>query len=206
MSTAPLSPLSPVQVAPWGTKLAQRRPNREGLVQVQLRASTLPRLTQLSTWIGGWPALEARLSPLMPVPALAGQTARLGEDWIARTGPEELWLVGPRDSALCSQATSALTPDIGHALDLSHARCRLSVQGAVTVPALQKLFALDFREAAFGVNEVRLTGAHHLPAVLHRTASDAFDLYVHTTYAHDQVESVFDAALEWGAELSILPA
>jgi hypothetical protein len=41
---------------------------------------------------------------------------------------------------------------------------------------------------------------------LHRTASDAFDLYVHTTYAHDQALSVFDAALEWGAELSIHPA
>ena len=206
MSTAPLSPLSPARVAPWGAKLAQRRPNREGLVQVQLRASTLPRLTQVSTWIGGWPALAARLSPLMPVPALTGQTARHGEDWIARTGPEELWLVGPRGSALCSQATSALKPDIGHALDLSHARCRMTVQGAGAVPTLQKLFALDFREATFGVNEVRLTGAHHLPAVLHRTASNAFDLYVHTTYAHDQVESVFDAALEWGAELTILPA
>jgi heterotetrameric sarcosine oxidase gamma subunit len=82
----------------------------------------------------------------------------------------------------------------------------LSVQGAGAVPTLQKLFALDFREAAFGVNEVRLSGAHHLPALLHRTASDAFDLYVHTTYAHDQVESVLDAALEWGAELTVLPA
>jgi heterotetrameric sarcosine oxidase gamma subunit len=206
MSPAILSPLSPAKVAPFGASMAQRRPNREGLVQVHLCASTLVHLTQFSTWIGGWPALAARLGPLMPVPASTGQTARQGEDWIARTGPDELWLIGAHGSALCSQATSALTPDIGHALDLSHARCRLSVQGAGAVPTLQKLFALDFREAAFGVNEVRLSGAHHLPALLHRTASDAFDLYVHTTYAHDQVESVLDAALEWGAELTLLPA
>lgn len=205
MSTAPLLPLSPVVVGPFGADMAQRRPNRQGAVHVQLQASTLTRLTHISSWIGGWPALAARLGPLLPVPELTGQTAQQGADWIARTGPEELWLITAPDSALPAQLQAALTPDVGHTLDLSHARCRLSMQGAGVVPTLQKLYALDFRGPAFGISEVRLTGSHHLPALLHRTASDAFDLYLHTTYAHDQVDSVFDAALEWGAELSILP-
>jgi heterotetrameric sarcosine oxidase gamma subunit len=196
-------PLVATRVGPFTADMAQRRPDRQGRVQVNMQASTLPQLTQFSTWLGGWDALAAALSPLMPVPAATGQTASQGGDRVARTGPEELWLIAAHGSPLPEQVKAALPPDIGHSLDLSHARCRLRLQGPGAVPTLQKLFALDFRESAFGVGEVRLSGAHHLPALLHRTAADAFDLYLHTTYAHDQVEGLFDAALEWGVELSI---
>jgi heterotetrameric sarcosine oxidase gamma subunit len=195
--------LSATRVGPFPADMAQRRPDRQGRVQVNMQASTLPQLTQISTWLGGWDALATALAPLMPVPAATGQTASQGGDWVARTGPEELWLIAAPGSALPQQVQAALPSDIGHSLDLSHARCRLRLQGPGAVPTLQKLFALDFREPAFGVGEVRLSGAHHLPALLHRTATDAFDLYLHTTYAHDQAESIFDAALEWGVELSI---
>lgn len=196
-------PIGATRAGPFPADMAQRRPNRDGQVQVRMQAGTLPRLTQLSTWIGGWDALAARLSPLMPVPAVPGQTATRDGHWVARTGPDELLLIAAPGSPLPQQLRDALPPYIGHSLDLGHARCRLRLQGPGAVPTLQKLFALDFRAPAFGVGEVRLTGAHHLPALLHRTAADAFDVYLHTTYAHDQIESLFDAALEWGVELSV---
>jgi heterotetrameric sarcosine oxidase gamma subunit len=195
--------LGATRVGPFPADMAQRRPDRQGRVQVNMQAGTLAQLTQISTWLGGWDALAAALAPLMPVPAATGQTASQGGDWVARTGPEELWLITAPGSPLPQQVQAALPCDIGHSLDLSHARCRLRLQGPGAVPTLQKLFALDFRQPVFGIGEVRLSGAHHLPALLHRTAADAFDLYLHTTYAHDQAESIFDAALEWGVELSV---
>jgi len=196
-------PLSAQRVGPFPSTLAQRRPNRQGQVQVHMQAGTLAHLTQISTWIGGWPALAAQLAPLMPVPASTGQTAWQDGDWVARTGPEELLLIAAPHSTLLVQVQANVPADIGHTLDLSHARCRLRLQGGGCVPTLQKLFALDFRAAAFPVGEVRLSGAHHLPALLHRSGADTFDLYLHTTYAHDQVESLLDAALEWGVQLSL---
>lgn len=195
--------LSATRVGPFPANMAQRRPSRDGQVQVQMQAGTLPRLTQLGTWIGGWDALAARLAPLLPVPAATGQTATQDGHWVARTGPEELLLIAAPGSALLQQLAAAVPADVGHCLDLGHARCRLRLQGPSAVATLQKLFALDFRTGAFPAGEVRLSGAHHLPALLHRTGADAFTLYLHTTYAHDQVDSLFDAALEWGAELTV---
>lgn len=208
--TAPPTPtpaqaitLSATRAGPFPATLAQRRPNRDGQVQVRMQAGLLTQLTQLSTWIGGWNALAERLSPLLPVPAAPGQTATRAGHWVGRTGPEELLLIAAPGSPLLQQVAAAVPDDVGHSLDLGHARCRLQLQGPAAVATLQKLFALDFREAAFPAGEVRLSGAHHLPALLHRTAADAFTLYLHTTYAHDQVDSLFDAALEWGVELCV---
>lgn len=203
MNAAHTPTLGAARVGPFPASMAQRRPNRQGQVQVRMQAGTLVQLTQIATWIGGWPALAERLAPLMPIPEATGLTAWQGGDWIARTGPEELWLIPAPASPLLPRIHEALNADIGHCLDLGHARCRLRLQGPGAVPTLQKLFALDFREAAFGLGQVHLSGAHHLPAVLHRSAHEAFELFLHTTYAHDQVESVLDAALEWGVELSV---
>lgn len=200
---SPAPTLNAGRVGPFDAAMARRQPNREGQVLVRMRAGTLAQLTQIGTWIGGWDALAACLAPLMPVPAATGQTVWQDGDWIARTGPEDMLVIAAPGSPLPRRIAEVLPPQIGHSLDLSHARCRLRMQGPGVVPSLRKLFALDFREPAFAVSEVRLSGSHHLPALLHRTAPDAFDLYVHTTYAHDQVESVFDAALECGAELSL---
>ena len=69
--------------------------------------------------------------------------------------------------------------------------------------SLSKLFALDLREAHFPVGELRLTGHHHVPCTLHRRGSDRFDLYVLSTYAHDQLATVLDAAREFGASLEL---
>lgn len=202
MNTTPLM-LNAARVGPFDAGLARHQPNRQGLVQVHMRAGRLTHVTQIGTWIGGWDALAAHLAHVMPVPPATGRSAWQGNDWIARSGPEEMLVVTVSGSPLPQRIAEAVPPDLGHSLDLSHARCRLRMHGAGVVASLQKLFALDFREPAFGVGEVRQSGSHHLPALLHRVAADAFDLYLNTTYARDQAESVFDAAHEFGAELSV---
>ena len=195
--------LNSARIGPFEAGMARRQSDRQGLVQVQMSAGMLTHVAQIGTWIGGWDALAARLTNFMPVPSETGRSAWQGGDWIARIGPEEMLLVAAPGSTLPQHIATAVPPDLGHSLDLSHARCRLRMRGSGVVASLQKLFALDFREPAFGVGEVRQSGSHHLPDLLHRDDADAFDVYLHTTYARDQVESVFDAALEWGAELSV---
>ena len=61
---------------------------------------------------------------------------------------------------------------------------------------------LDLRAAAFPVGSARLTGHHHVPALLVRTALEGFDILVFTTYALDQLHALEDAALEYGVSVT----
>jgi sarcosine oxidase subunit gamma len=85
---------------------------------------------------------------------------------------------------------------------LGHARCRIRISGGKCRDTLSKLFAIDLRDAAFPVSQARLTGHHHVPALLHRVGPDQFDIYVFTTYAQDQLHALVDAALEYGVALT----
>jgi heterotetrameric sarcosine oxidase gamma subunit len=119
-----------------------------------------------------------------------------------RVGPEELLVVSDDSSPPSHERVAALRrqlpANIGSVLDLSHARCRIRIEGEHAVDMLGKLYALDFREHAFPVGRVQLTGHHHVPCALHRTGPASFDAYVFTTYARDQLETFADAALEYG--------
>jgi sarcosine oxidase gamma subunit len=42
-----------------------------------------------------------------------------------------------------------------------------------------------------------------VPALLHRTGVDGFDIYVFTTYALDQLHALEDAALEYGVATAV---
>ena len=85
--------------------------------------------------------------------------------------------------------------------DLSHARCRIHIEGPQCRTVLNKLFALDLRESAFAIGDIAMSGTHHVPSTLHRLDTDGFDLYVFSTYAYDQLATVLDAAQEYGVAL-----
>ncbi len=87
--------------------------------------------------------------------------------------------------------------------DLGHARCRIRISGTHCCDTLSKLFALDQREVAWPIGELRLTGYHHVPCMAHRRAADDFDLYVFSTYAFDQLATLLDTAQEYGVELKL---
>ena len=91
--------------------------------------------------------------------------------------------------------------DIGSVTDLGHARCRIRIEGPRCRDTLSKLFAIDLRDAAWPVGELRLTGHHHVPSLLHRLGAQSFDVYVFSTYAFDQLATVLDAAREYGVSL-----
>ena len=179
------------------------RPARDGSVGVQVRAFLVPHAVLVSTWISGEAALTTALTQLLgqtpPGPTGQIQATHLG--LLMRTGPEEWLLIGDGTSDACSVLRAAIGADVGGVTDLSHARCRMNLRGTRCLDTLSKLFALDCRPTAFPVGELRLSGHHHLPCSLHRLGEEEFDLYVFTTYAHDQLASLLDAALEYGVKL-----
>ena len=179
------------------------RPALDGSVGVSIRAGLVPHAVLVSTWVSGEVGLQAALTQLLgqtpPGPTGQIQATHLG--LLMRTGPEEWLLIGDGASDACSVLRAAIGADVGGVTDLSHARCRIKVQGPRCLDTLSKLFALDCRPAAFPIGELRLSGHHHLPCSLHRLGETEFDLYVFTTYAHDQLASLLDAALEYGVKL-----
>ncbi len=192
--------------SPFEGHAAGRKPNVHGHVGVLLGAGTLPSVLLLSTWVGAGAGLEAAVERALgiPAPGRSGLTTPSSAGLLMRTGPEEFMLIGSGQAHALAALRQAVGPQIGTVIDLSHARCRIRLTGAHGRTVLGKLFALDLRESSFPVGEVRLSGTHHVPCTLHRRDADAFDLYVLSTYAWDQLATLMDAALEYGVALEHL--
>jgi heterotetrameric sarcosine oxidase gamma subunit len=178
-------------------------PGPAGSIGLQLAPATLASVTLVSTWPTGVAALQEALATALavPVPLVTGQTARVARGLLMRTGPEEFLLVSDQMGDMTRELRQSIAADIGSVTDLSHARCSIALQGAQCCATLSKLFALDLREHQFPVGEIRLTGHHHVPCLLHRTGENGFTALVFTTYAHDQLASLIDAGREFGIRL-----
>ena len=167
-----------------------------------LRAETLASVVQISTWHAGSDALVRALGAAVSgrPPQAPGHTVQTPVGLLMRTGPEEFLLVSEQAQQVAALRLHVL-PDIGSVTDLSHARCRIPIEGERCIDTLGKLFALDLRVSAFPLGQCRLTGHHHVPCLLHRLEANRFDVYVFTTYAFDQLATLIDAALEYGVAL-----
>ena len=189
--------------SPFEGHATGNRPNAAGQIGVQLTAGMLPSFTLISTWISGLPGLLHALTTVFGdvVPQRIGKTASTEFGLLARSGPEEFLLVGHDHTDHAAMLRTLIGADIGSVTDLSHARCRIHVEGPRCRTLLNKLFALDLRESAFSIGDIAMTGTHHVPSTLHRLGTDAFDLYVFSTYAYDQLATVLDAAQEYGVSL-----
>lgn len=179
-------------------------PTHQGLVQVHITAHKLDSVTLMSTWAGGIEDLTQAIHQALGCtpPARTGQTAACAPGLLLRTGPLEFMLIGTQLAPdRVAQLRAHIPADTGSVLDLSHARVRVRVLGAKAVDVLSKLYALDFRAAAFAVDHFKLTGHHHIPCTLHRLDTHSFDLYFLSTYAHGQIASLADVALEYGVSV-----
>lgn len=184
------------------------RPARDGQIGVRLSAGTISSVTQVATWHNGIDALAVALGTAMKcdVPDRTGDTAHLDEALLVRTGPEEFMLISQQSVDMAGRLRAHIVADIGSVTDLSHARCHIRIEGDHCRSTLSKLFALDFREPQFPLDQVRLTGHHHVACMLHRRELDSFDIYVFSTYAFDQLSTLVDAALEYGVSLAVAHA
>ena len=183
------------------------QPTRSGQLQVHLRVQKLSNLTQISTWSSSIGALSSALHRALDCdpPLHTGQLVQCSLGTLMRSGPFEFLLVGDTNQAPSDRVgllRQHISADLGAVLDLSHARVRVSVHGEKAVDALSKLYALDFRPAAFDNNSFALTGHHHIPCLLHRLDAQYFHAYYFSTYASGQIEMLMDAALEFGVDVT----
>jgi sarcosine oxidase subunit gamma len=189
--------------SPFEGHATGNRPNASGQIGVQVTAGMLPSFTLISTWVNGLPGLLDALTTVFgdTVPQRIGKTTRTEFGLLMKSGPEEFLLVGDDASDRAAMLRTLIGADTGSVTDLSHARCRIHIEGAQCRTVLNKLFALDLRESAFAIGDIAMTGTHHVPSTLHRLGPDSFDLYVFSTYAYDQLATVLDAAQEVGVGL-----
>jgi len=188
----------------WGHRLDELA-DRAGNVGVQIHAGSLNSVHLISTWCSGLPALVQAMEGIFEgVPALVGTTAATSKGLLVRSGPEEFLLLESGKADLTALLRSAIPADTGSVTDLGHARCYIQVEGNRCTAMLNKLFALNLRETEFPVGQVRLSGTHHVPSMLHRMSPECFRIIVFTTYAYDQLTSVIDAAREYGVRLTAI--
>ena len=162
------------------------------LVQVALFPSTMADLG---------PAAGAALG-IAGLPAEIGRAAQAGDRQILKTGPEQFWIVGPAsDSDLARRLQAAVPPAMGAVTPLSHGRTRIFLEGEAAREVLAKGIPLDFDPSVFTVGQFALTGLHHTPVLVHRTAEARYEIYAMRTFALSVWEWLTDAALPFGYDV-----
>jgi len=149
-------------------------------------------LTQVA---GFSPALEHAITPTAgALPTSATQAVTSNGRTIFRTGPLQLWFVGPEQDDLARKLA-------GHGIvtPLSHSRTRIFIEGAPAREVLMKGIAIDLHAAVFTPGMFAQTGLHHTPVLLHCVSANRFELYAMRTFAENIWEWVTDAALEYAA-------
>jgi len=190
--------------SPFDGHVSRDWPSANGTIGIRLTAGTVAGASLVTTWPAGAAALAAALAAAIGAPPLrCGDTQAVAAGLLIRTGPEEYLLISATGAVTTETLRVSIDAQTGSVTDLAHARCRIGIEGGRCREALSKLFALDLGEPDFAPGQARLTGHHHVPCLLHRLATDRFDLYITSSYAADQLATLIDAALEYGVALRL---
>jgi heterotetrameric sarcosine oxidase gamma subunit len=156
-------------------------------------------LWQYHAWPEGFAEMARLLSDrfgLVEIPK-ASRAAATGSGALLRIHPQRLWFVasgeGVHETALTA---NTLPPQIGVALDLSHARTLIHVADAIAQPLLTRFVTVDLRPQHFPPDAVALTSLHRVGVVLWRR-SDGIDILAPTSFA----VSIWDALSETAERL-----
>jgi sarcosine oxidase subunit gamma len=144
-------------------------------------------------------ALSAQLGTGLP--AKVGDAAAASGRTIMRVGPEHFWIVGPEQDDLAAKLSQSVAPGVGSILPLSHSRTRIFIEGPAASEVLAKGIPLDFDAGVFKIGQFALTGLHHTPVLVHRVATDRYEIYAMRSFAHSIWEWLTDAALPVGFDI-----
>ena len=154
----------------------------------------------LSLWqIAGWSDFEKAAQKALADSGLTNlgdfRTAQKGEATTAyRIAPDRLLIEGAPD--LTCHATDDLV-----ALDLSHARCVITLEGPQARTVLSQLTGVDVSERQFRPGHFVQTGMHHIGVLLSCVAGDRFDLIVPSTWAATLWDALCVNATPFGYEV-----
>jgi len=137
-------------------------------------------------------ALGAAL-PLKPNTAVPGKGCEVL--WL---GPDE-WLLAVGDPTLIDDR---LPIEHGYLTDVSHGRAGWRIGGPHALDLLAKGCSLDLHPRAFRAGDCAQTALAHVGVLLHRRATESFDLYCARSYARHLWHSLTGAAAEFGYEVA----
>jgi methylglutamate dehydrogenase subunit D len=161
-------------------------------------------LTQLAGFASSMGALAEAARPLLgaDLPAKIGEVAAAGARQLLKIGPEQVWILGPEPDDLAGPLQAAIPPTTGAVTPLSHSRTRIFVEGEAARDLLAKGIPLDLHADAFRPGQFALTGLHHTPVLLLRSAEDRYEIFAMRTFALSVWEWLTDAALPLGYEVA----
>lgn len=162
------------------------------LVQIAAFATTAEQLDQVVR-----PLIGASL------PLHVGQAITADMRCLLKTGPEQFWIITDDTDDLVPDLQAAVTPHIGAVTPLSHSRTCIFVEGISARGLLSTGIALDLHPDAFRMNDFALTGLHHTPILIHRSAENRYNLYTMRTFALWAWEWLIDAALPYGYDIAV---
>ena len=152
-------------------------------------------LTQCHGWPETYAELAARIAVqcgVATVPA-PGKAVHGPGGSLLRIHPQRLWLLSERSDAA---GNLAVEPQLGAALDLSHARAIIRVADDAAEGLLSRFIAIDLRSHRFAVDNVAITPLHRVSVVLWRRAG-GIDILVPRSFAR----SIWDLLTETAERL-----
>jgi heterotetrameric sarcosine oxidase gamma subunit len=135
------------------------------------------------------------------LPTRVGDVVHVDGRRLLKTAAEQYWVITREGDDILRGLQSAIPPQIGAITALSHSRTCIFVEGSAAREMLAKAVPLDFHPDSFRVDQFALTGLHHSPVLIHRSAEDLYEIYALRTFGLSVWEWLIDAALPFGYEV-----
>ena len=162
-------------------------------------------LGKVSGEVRGWALVQAAAFPAThaefrealrsqlgaDLPSRIGEVIRANGRRLLKTGAEQYWIITPETDEIRLD----LPAQVGAVTSLSHSRTCMYVEGPQAAAVLAKGVPLDLHPDVFQVDHFALTGIHHTPVLIHRTAPNRYEIYALRTYALTVWEWLTDAAV-----------
>ncbi len=166
--------------------------------QVELSERLCDSLVQVQAWPGTMAKVHKAISDVTGTRPAKGHAAALkGPVCIMPAGPGR-YLIEDETENLEIRLRAAIGAHLGAVTGLTHGRVVVAIRGEKAAWVLASGIAINFDPSAFPVGDVRLTHHHDIGVTIHRTAEDAFDLYVFTSFARGFWHWISTAAEEVG--------
>lgn len=156
---------------------------------------------QIAAWPDSLTAVGTRLAELTGAGAAPGprRSAAGAKGTLLRMQPLAFWLTGA-DAATVAEAM-AIEVASGTAVDLTHSRTVIRIEGSRAAELLNRGLPLDLSPDAFPDGACGASAIHHVGVQLHRR-DGGFDLYIPRTFAVSIWEFLTETAAQWGYEVT----
>jgi heterotetrameric sarcosine oxidase gamma subunit len=182
---------------------ASGRDGAEGLRRLRIGEFRGWVLVQVAAFATTHAQLQLSLRAVLngDLPTRVGDVVHVDGRRLLKTAAEQYWIITREDDGILPGLQSAIPPQIGAITSLSHSRTCIFVEGSAARELLAKGVPLDFHPDSFRVDQFALTGLHHSPVLIHRSAGDLYEIYALRTYGLSVWEWLIDAALPFGYEV-----